>query len=56
MSVRPESCAGVTLQLPSGLRRPADRLAPSGRPWMVIHSSSEPSVSVSAAAMGSRMG
>ena len=46
--VRPDSCAGVSVQLPPPLSVPADSAAPAGTPVMVIDSVSEPSVSVSA--------
>ena len=49
--VRPLSCSCVKVQVPSPLLVPADRVAPSGTPAILIDSASEPSRSVSAALM-----
>ena len=46
--LRPDSCAEVSVQLPSPLSVPADRVAPVGTPEMTIPRLSEPSVSVRA--------
>ncbi len=52
VSVRPESWSAVSVQEPLPLSVPADRLAPSGTPLMVmLPSVSEPSVSVRPAAI-----
>ena len=48
VTVRPESCAGVSVQMPPPWSLPADKLAPAGTPETVTARLSEPSVSVSA--------
>ena len=51
--VSPASCSGVRLQVPLPVFVPADSTAPAGTPEIVTDSTSEPSVSLSAAEMAS---
>src|SRR5262249_8394925 len=51
--VSPASWAALSVQLPSALSVPAERVPPAGTPATVIASTSDPSVSTSAAAMPS---
>jgi len=55
VSVRPESCAGVSVQEPSALWVPAERVTPVGTPEIVTLNTASASASPSAVLIGKAM-